>query len=207
MAKDNFAESQTAYARVRETINELRAEYDQVSVNITAAETELAELPLAPVPAEDLKAGILEFIEASGRRYGADRVRGSIASFATGGMLGLSAEAGSFGKPLRFRDIDGAISGINPPMSWAQLLTPDGAHNDQVLYCFVADLVNEGLRRIMADMTPQELGYGTIHPNKIGTDRATRRAAITALEARLAELRIRKDDLAEKLRALGTAVK
>lgn len=207
MAKDNFTESQAAYAKVRETINALQVDYKQVCGDIAAAETELAVLPLAPVPVDDLKAGILEFIEASGRRYGDNIARGAIASFATGGMLGLSAEKGRYGKPLRFQDIEGAISGSNPATSWAQLLSTGMQYNDQLLYCFVADLVKEGLRRIMADMTPGELGYDTIHPGKIGTDRATRRAAIAALEARLAELLSRKDDLAEKLRALGASVK
>ena len=121
--------------------------------------------------------------------------------------MGLAVQGGRLGKPLRFLDIEGAVSGTNASMSWAQMLSSGGQYNDQILYCFVAEMVQEGLRRIMADMTPEDLGYDTIHPDKIGTDRATRRAAIVALEARLAALRVKEGDLAEKLLALGAPVR
>lgn len=207
-SNENFAAAQHSYAKVQETAAVLRAEYDQVCAEIVSTETELKELPLAYVPVEDLKAGILEFIEASGGRYGATSVRAAISNFAKGYMRGLDADQDAFGKPLRFNDIEGAISGAHASMGWAQILHPDKSQfNDQVLYCFIADLVKEGLRRIMKDMTPEEFGYERIPPGMVGTDRATRRAEIEERRQRLADLIGRRDDLRRKLSALGFPVR
>lgn len=202
-----FNEAADAYAKVKAAADALRADHDAVCLEIEAAQKELDALPLLTVPPEDLKAGILDFVDASGRRYGADKVRAAISAFAKGYMAGAGG-ADRLGKPLRYCDIEGAIAGTSAEMGWAQILTPDKSQfNDQVIYCFFAELVREGLRRVMADMTPAELGYDAIHPDKIGTDRAARRAAIDALQARLADLHDRKADLAGKLRALGHLVK
>lgn len=203
----NFTEAKLSYAKVQETAAAMRTEHDQVCAEIVATETELKELPLAHVPVEDLKAGILDFVEASGRRYGADKVRAAIASFARGHMSGMSG-ANRLGRPLRYCDIEDAISGTSPEMSWAQILSPDKSQfNDQVLYYFFAELVQEGLRRIMADMAPAELGYDAIQSDEIGTDRATRRVEIEDRRQRLADLIGRRDDLRGKLSALGFPVK
>lgn len=207
MSEQNFDQTIAAYEKVKQTAAALRAEYEEVCAGIAETEAELKVLPLAHLPLEDLKAGILEFIDASGERYAEETIRMAISRFATGGMGGISTQYEQ-GKPLRYIDLERAISAADPAYGRAQLLTPEkNQFNDQVFYFFFSKLVREGLRKVMEDMTPAEFGYDAIHRDKIGTNRFERRAAILALENRLAELRERKAELAQKLRAIGFPVK
>lgn len=202
-----YDEIEQAYEKVRAAAAELQAEYRSVCAEIDQVEQELKVLPLAPVPFEDLKAGILEFIEASGARYAEHHVKAAIAAFATGHCAGISSPLGALGKPLRYCDLDGAITGEHAAMGWAQLCAADkSSQNDQVFYYFFSELIKAGLSRVMESMTAADFGYNTIHPDKIGTDRATRRKAIEAHSARLKELQERRADIADKLRRLGCAV-
>lgn len=204
MAEDQFTETQAAYAKVKETIQALRADYDSTCAEIEQTEAELEALPLAPVPLEDMKAAILQFIEASGQRYADRHVRKAISTFATGSMGGLGVDAGLIGKPLRFLDIEAAIGNENTVSGRAQFATYAlQEFDDGALYFFFGDLVREGLRRIMDEMAPQEFGYGAIHPGKVGSGLSERRSAIAATAARLEELREKRGDLAAKLLALG----
>ncbi len=184
----------------------MKSDYEQTCGDIDAAEAKLKALPLAPVPFDDMKEGILEFIDGSGERYAADYVRSAVASFATGQQSGTGSTE-TLGHPLSFKALDGAINGGEAALGWAQLATPQkNMFNDQVLYYFCGALIREGLRKVMEQMRPEEFGYGSIHPNKIGSPRRERRAAIAALQERLGELRSRKADLAGKLAKLGFPV-
>lgn len=58
-----------AFNQVKNTVATLRAEYDSVCANIVTTEKQLAELPLLPVPLADLKAAMLDFVDASGQTY------------------------------------------------------------------------------------------------------------------------------------------
>lgn len=202
-----YDEVEQAYEKVRAAAAELQAEHRSVCAEIDQVEQDLKVLPLAPVPFEDMKAGILEFVEASGAQYAEKRVKAAIAAFAIGHGAGFGNPPDLLGKPLRYCDLDGAITGEHAAMGWAQLCGVDrSSHTDQVFYYFFSELIKSGLSRVMESMTPDDFGYNTIHPDKIGTDRATRRAAIEGLTARLKTLQERKADIADKLRRLGCAV-
>ena len=89
----------------------------------------------------------------------------------------------------------------------AQLMTPSKHQfNDQVLYYFFGQLVKEGLSKLMNEMPLEDFGYGAIHPDKIGTDRATRRATIDNLKQKLGELNARREELKTKLLSLGCSL-
>lgn len=213
MKQNTFDEVAAAYAQVKQTAEILNADYEQTCRDIDAAEAELKELPLAPVPLEDMKEAILEFIDASGTRY-AEIIRGHISKFANGKTSFESVPHGSgklqyqdIGKPLSFEILDGSISGEDASLRGAQLLNPLASFfDDRVIYLFCGPLVREGLRKIMEQMGPEEFGYDRIQPDKIGSTRRERRAAIAALQERLGKLHSRKEDLAGKLAALGFPV-
>jgi hypothetical protein len=203
----DFDEAAAAHAKVRATVDALRAEYDAACLDIDATEKELAALPLLTVPFDDMKTAVLDFVETSGKRYADDKIRMSVARFVTGEAGGSSRNADLFGKPLCYCDIEGAISGLDGAMSWAQLFTTTrGEYDDRILYFCFADLVKAALAKVMDEMTPEEFGYGKIHPSKIGTPRAERRAMIESLQSRLEALRAKRGELAGKLGALGHPV-
>ena len=206
MGNENFDEVAAAYAQVKQTADTLIADYKQTCSDIEAAEAEMRALPLAPVPFEDMKEAILEFVDSSGERYAADYVRRAITQFATGLQSG-GGHNETLGKPLTFARIEGAVNGADGALGRGQLLDPEkNMTNDQVLYYFCHDLVCAGLRKIMDQMEPAEFGYDKIHPDKIGSPRIERRAAIALLQERLGELRSLKADLAGKLAKLGFPV-
>ena len=213
MGNNNFEEIAAAYAQVKQTAAILNADYEQTCCEIDAAEAELKALPLAPVPFDDMKEAILDFVDASGERY-AQNAREIISSFANGktSFDAVPFESGKLrhkdvGKPVSFEILDGAISGDELSLCQAQLLNPKASFfDDRAIYYFCGALVREGLRKIMDQMGPEDFGFGSIHPDKVGSPRRERRAAIAALRERLGELRMRKADLADKLAKLGFPV-
>ena len=166
---------------------------------------------MAPVPFEDMKAAILDFVDASGERHVA-RIRAFITDFANGktacnggaGLLGVDYK--DVGKPLSFGVLQSAIFSDNSASAAnnARILTGGvAAYFDQALYCFCGQLIREGLQKTMDCMTPAEFGYDKIKAEHIGTPRHERVAAIAALEERLVELRSHKSDLEGKILTLG----
>lgn len=210
MEKENFDEVAIAYEQVKKTGDALKADYAQTCKEIDAAETELEALPLAPVPFEDMKAAILDFVDASGERHAA-KLRTFIADFANGrtGWGGGSGGVGmvdlhDIGKPLRFAILQEAILGNSSAASDARILTGGIAGLvDRAFYYFCAELIREGLQKTLDRMTPEEFGYDKVREKDIGTPRHERVAAIATLEARLVELRSRKEELAGKILTLG----
>jgi hypothetical protein len=211
--QNNFDELAAAYERVKQAAAALCADYEQTCREIDAAEAELKELPLAPVPLDDMKEAILDFIDAAGGRY-AESVRDNISGFANGTTAFGSVPFGSgdiahkdVGKPISFDVLEGGLSGEKCALAGAQLLNPRASFfDDRSIYYFCGPLVREGLRKIMEKMGPAEFGYDRIHPDKIGSTRRERRAAIAALKERLGNLHSRKSDLAGKLAELGFSV-
>jgi hypothetical protein len=212
MRKENFDEVAAAYDQVKKTAAALMDDYEQVCGDIDAAAAELRALPLAPVPFEDMKEAILDFVDASGERY-AESVRDTVSKFANGKMAfdAVSHNSGKvryedIGKVIGFDVLDGSISGEEAGLCRAQLLNPTTIFDNRVLYYFCGALVREGLRKVMEKMRPEDFGYDRIPPEKIGTPRRERRAAIAALQERLDKLRSRQADLAGKLAKLGFPV-
>lgn len=197
-----------AFNQVKITVATIQAEYAAVCADIAATEKQLAELPLLPVPVADLKAAVLDLVDARGQAYLAKFVKPAIHDFATNKMMGTSVEQGLIGKPLRFKDLEKAVAGVGGASSRAQLITAFDKHqfNDLALYAFFGALVKAGLTSAMDDMADAEFGYDGLLPEQVGTDRATRRAAIQAAQDRLAALQANKITLADNLRQLGVSV-
>ena len=99
-------EEMAAFNKVKNTVKTIRAEYGTVCENIVATKKQLAELLLLPVPVADLKAAILDFVDASGGSYLSEGVKPAIISFATNHMSGASVQVGEVGKPLSFPVIE-----------------------------------------------------------------------------------------------------
>lgn len=213
MKQNNFDEVAAAYAQIKQTGDALKADYEQTCSDIDAAESELETLPLAPVPLGDMKAAILDFVDASGERH-AEKLRSFITDFAIGkigwgggaGGVGMVA-LGDVGKPMRFSILQGTIIGNGSAGSDARILTGGmSGLVDRAFYYFCTQLIREGLQRVMDGMTPEEFGYDKIKSNEVGSPRHERVAAISALEERLLELRSRKSDLEGKILTLGFAI-
>lgn len=210
MGQENFDEVASAYEQVKKTGDALKADYVRTCNEINAAETELEALPLAPVPFEDMKAAILDFVDASGERHAA-KLRTFIADFANGKTAWgqgegseVSVDLRDVGKPLRFYVLQGAILGKGANAPHARILTGGIAGLvDRAFFYFCAELIREGLQKTMDRMTPEEFGYDKVREKDIGTPRHERVAAIAALEERLAELRNRKEELVGKILTLG----
>ena len=210
MEQKNFNEVANAYEQVKKTGDALKADYEQTCSEIDAAETELEALPLSPVPFDDMKAAILDFVDASGEGH-AEKLRTFIADFANG-RIGYGGGAGGagmvdlhdVGKPMRFAVLQGAILGNGSAASDARILTGGIAGLvDRAFYYFCAQMIREGLQKTMDRMTPEEFGYDKIRASDIGTPRHERVAAIAALESRLVALRSKKSDLEGKILTLG----
>ncbi|MBC3872407.1 hypothetical protein [Undibacterium flavidum] len=199
---ENFDATTAAFEQVKKAVQQLKTEYQCVSEQIVQKKEELRLAPLAYIPLDDLKAGILEFVAKSGVRYGQEKIKETISSFATNRMNGIAFDSKQVGKPMRYCDIEQSISN-----GWNQLLTPNKTQfNDQVFYCFFAQLVQQGLSKLMDDMPPEAFGYGQIHPDKIGSCRAQRQIEIQGLEKEISELTLKRDELSLKLTALGYSV-
>lgn len=197
-----------AFDQVQATVAAMRAEYGTVCANIVATEKHLAELPLLPVPVADLKAAVLDFVDASGQAYLEEFVKPAIIDFATNSMGGASTDHGLMGKPLRFKELESAIAGTGGAISRAQLITTfeKQQFNDIALYAFFGALVKAGLTTAMETMTDADFGYDRLRGDQIGSDRATRRADIRAAQDQLTALRASKATLAKSLGQLGVFV-
>lgn len=208
MESIDIKETIAAQTKVKEAIVKMRFDHKRVCDEITVAELNLSQLRTAPVPFDDLKAGILDFVQPSGLRYAEDKVKRAIRDFATGRSGGSSTPLERYDKPLAFSDIEGSADGSQAALGWAQLCSPDksGWFNDQVFYFFCGELVKDGLHRLMESMTPEDFGYNKIPPNRIGSPRHERRAEIAKAEASISELVEKKKHLEGALKSIGVAV-
>ena len=204
MLKDEFADAVSAFEQVKKTVAAFKAEHIKICSEIEAVETELSALPLACVPIEDMKEAVLDLLEVSSSNYAKEKIRKSIISFVTGKEFDVLTPENieKRGKPLSYLDIEKSMDGTDPKMSRAQLLT-GGVFDDRVLYAFFSQAIRDGLREIMEGMKPDELGYGAIHPSKIGTSRVERRQAIDDCNNRLSNLKERKSVIEMRLASIG----
>lgn len=205
MAKETqFDDTAAAYQQVQMAVSKLKGEYSSVCAEIAEKWSDLKAAPLAYLPLADLKAGILDFVDASGARYAEDAIKGAVSAFATNFSGGSGMNTEILGKPMRFCDLEAVVTGRNASGGWAQLLTPQKSQfNDQVLYYFFAKLVKQGLAALMDDMPMSAFGYDGIDQDKIGSDRATRRKYIAMLTEQLKVLNDKKGELELKLATLG----
>lgn len=203
----NFDETAAAYEKVVSAIAQLRHEYDSVCTEIVTTEEALQAAQVAYLPLSDLKAGILDFIDASGSRYAEERIRTAISDFARNRLSSSRSDVALSDKPMRFCDLERCVSGQDGAGGWAQLLTPEkNMFNDQVLYYFASKQVKEGLAKLMDAMPEEAFGYGQLSQEEIGSDRTTRRKNIASMTAKLSGLREQCEVLKAKLEALGVKV-
>jgi hypothetical protein len=199
-----FNEAKVAYDLVKKTGDDLRSEHEEVCSEIAKVEGEMQSLPIAYLPFDDLKEGVLDIIEESGARYAEGHIRSALSSFVTGGARGAGMTVSDFGKPLHYQDLEKARSGEDTALGLAPLLSTARNHfDDRLLYFMFGEMVKDGLRKVLDRMTPAELGYNTIKAAEIGLPRAERQVAIAALQSRLTALQARKGELEEKLIEIG----
>lgn len=196
-----------AFETVKNAVSSLRQEHKTLCAEISVLEERQRQLPFAPVPLADMKAAILELIDSSGRIHADEVVKEAISTFATGGNSAGHIEGR--GKPLSFKNLEMATSGQSNYLSRHRFVTgeqPPEAIANMAFYCFFADLVKQRLACVMQTMTEEDFGYRAIHPDKVGTDRAARRAEIALVKAQLEEKNATKKQLEAKLAQLGVSV-
>lgn len=201
-----FEAAAAAYEKVKETAEAMEVEHAAICAELKAALKELDDLPALTVPPEDLKAALLDYFSEIGRQHG-ERVRGFLAQFAVGKITaGAPVPHAEMGKPLRFGHLEALANKVDGEAPFTHILGCGSPYlSDRAVAFFAADLLRAALGRVLDSLSPEDLGYGAIHPDKIGTDRATRRAAIDSCHARIAALTGRLNELRVKLRALGRA--
>lgn len=196
-----------AFNQVKNAVNNLRGEYDEVCARIAQTEKKLADLPILPVPVADLKAAILDMVDKAGEKY-ISEMKNNIQSVATNKRSNVTFHMDLVGKPLRFKDLNAALYGGNSDTNIdLNILTQGNTILFDFVLCAVAGaLVKASMSKVMDNMTDAEFGYAKLLPSQIGTDRATRIADIKDAEAQLGELLASKKSIAEKLRQLGVSV-
>lgn len=199
----SFDAAASAYQTVRATVDGLKVEYSQVCIQIAETQSTLDAAPLLRVPLADLKEGVLDFIDACGERYATEHIIGAIINFARNNNSGTAVDRELANKPLRFCDLERAVNAGSYDYS-TQLATPSKhMFDDRALYFLCTSMVKERVADLMSRMSPEEFGYSAIHPDQVGSDRATRRTEIDALNVTLDALKARRTDLGEKLVTLG----
>jgi hypothetical protein len=205
----SFDQAKEAHQAVQSVVKKLRKEYDDTVTEIDVVEAKLARLPEMVLPFEDLKAAILDFVTGSGEKHGASTIRAGICKFATGQHVD-NVILTRRGMPLTYGNWEGAMNEDGReygPYKITHLLTNGrAAAYDQVLFAVAETLVRDAFTRIMADITPAELGYDKISNSEIGSPRAERRQEIEALQRRLASLIEKRRELGGQLADLGHVV-
>lgn len=194
-----------AFNQVKSTVEALRAEYATVCAEIVATEKMLVELPVLPVPIEDFKAAILDFVDARGKDYLNEVVKKSVTDFSTHMMSGIGVDNKYMGMPLGFNELERAIAGTAGSLSIARLVSKEHT-GDLALYAFFGDLVKAGLAAAMDTMSDADFGYDGLTSKDVGTDRATRRQAIQDAQHQFSMLTARKASLSSSLRQLGVVI-
>lgn len=203
----NHAKAVAAFDKVKQAVDALRSEYGQIDEAIAKLETDMAALPQMRVPFEDMKQGILELIDTAGKRYAEEHIKPALMRFATGGMGSLGSGVNEYGKPLTLAALEGAVRGSLFPEARAQLVHPDkNQFDDLAFYALCADAVKATLSRLLDSITPDDFGYLTIHPDKIGPTRSEMRRRMADWQQQLEDLKARRVDILSQLAQLGVNV-
>lgn len=196
-----------AFDQVKQAVAALRHEYRQAGEAVAKLEADMATLPQMRAPFDDMKRGIVELIDTAGQRYTDDHIKPALMRFATNGMGSISRSNEESGKPLTLAALDGAVSGSRFPEARAQLVHPDKSQfDDLVFYALCADAVKAALVRVLDNITPEEFGYNTVHPDKIGPTRAEMFRQLDQWQQQLDALKARRADIRSQLAQLGVNV-
>jgi len=196
-----------AFDQVKQAVASLRHEYHQTGEAVAKLEADMATLPQMRAPFEDVKRGILELIDTAGQRYTDEHIKPALMRFATNYMSSGGGDLKEHGKPLTLAALDGAVSGTRFPEARAQLVHPDKYQfDDLAFYALCADAVKVALARVLDGITPEELGYSTVHSDKIGPSRAEMRRQLAEWQQQLDALKARRADIRSQLAQLGVNI-
>ena len=199
-----FNEATTARAKVVAQIDSLLSEHREIDAEAEQTLEEINKLRGMYVPPDEMKRMVVEIANAARERWERS-VRNSICRFITK----MDAEvhdvlAEDRGKPMTFGEIETALKGERESYAVLHFLAaPARVSHDSPLYAAVGDAIGARLMEIMSAITPGDMGYQRVKMEDVGTGMTQRRAAIAALEGKLAALRTRLADVHQKLAALG----
>lgn len=205
---DNFTEAAAAHAKVKATITALRAEYDATEAEIDRAAAELDQQLNLRLPPDEMKRAVIEILSANAKRFERN-MRAAVCKFVMHKSGGTTIPVASVGKPMPYADIEAIIAGeLGDNYRSTNLLKADGTQYvfDAPLFMFFEAAISERLLTIMADISPEEMGYRQLTGSDVGCGLEERRTLIAKLQTELAALYARRDELAGKLRALGAVV-
>lgn len=194
---------EAALAQVKSTVEKITTEYKKCLDDIIVAKKILSELPRKTVPFADMKAALVDSIDRKALEHDA-YIRGMLISIATG--VHNVRRNPNIGEPILFDTAEGTAS-INETGDFAQVNMLVSDYSSTMIthaFCSITNaLLKAKLTSIMSTLTPADFGYDLIGADKIGTDRVTRRAAITAAKANLATLEATKVSLHDSMHKLG----
>lgn len=204
MSKNQFQDAIAAFEHVEKAVAAFKAEHANVVSMIAETESELAAVHRRYLPVEDLKNGILDLVEDAGKRY-AQTLRQAAIDFATGKVRDHwgPGELERTGLPLRYDDFLFACDNPTKKLGRAEIMQGAGPLSSHALYFFFSKTILDTMSGILDGITPEELGYGRLKPEDIGSNRSERRLYIDELGRRLTGLRERKAEIEQKLHSIG----
>jgi hypothetical protein len=205
---DNFSEATEAHAKVKATITALRAEYDATEAEIDSTTAELDRQLNLRLPPDEMKHAVIEILSANAKRFEQD-MRAAVCQFVMHKTGGVHVPTALVGKPMPYADIESIIAGeLGGDYRYTNLLKAGGTQFvfDAPLFMFFESIIAERLASILAGISPDEMGYGSLSKNDVGCGLEERRTLIAKLQADLAALHTRRTELAGKLSALGYMV-
>lgn len=180
----------------------IRSEIETIAGEIARLEDENLALPRQTASFGELKKGMLELVQAAGKRYADTHIRASIIDFAKGAYRDM-ADLDKYGQPLTLGELDGAIKGEVFPMANTRFLTGGASRGDDlVLYAVLTGAIQETLARQVDQLTPADLGV----PDQDGVPGMTREemnGRIASNRAEIERLKGRKTTLESELKKLS----
>lgn len=202
---NTFTEAAAAHAKVKATIDSLRAEYDATNAEIERTASELDRQLNLRLPPDEMKRAVSEILAANASRF-ENALRTAVCEFVKHKHGGLTIPVGLVGKPMPYVDVEAIIAGTHSDAyRYTNLLRGGGTQYvfDAPMFMFFGDAITERMQAILSGIKPDEMGYDKITGNDVGCGLEERRALIAKLQAELAALHERRTDLAGKLQALG----
>lgn len=197
------ATEEAAYAQVKATQDKVSADYNKCLKDIEIATKVLQDLPLKTIPFADMKVALSEMVDKKSAEHDA-YMKDVLINIATGSFN--TRKNLRIGEPILFDTVEGSTNAAESG-DFAQVndLVVDfsGVLVTQAFCCVTNSLLKAKIASLLATLSPADLGYSLIPASEIGTDRATRRAAIATAKANLTALKSLKVSLEGDFLKLG----